>query len=363
MALKIILHVGMDKTGTTSLQQSFQTGALRGNAVYVWLDGQPNSSLPVMHAVEATESLRLFSNQLAASARTNLHMKLNARKAFERQLTDAQDRTAVISGEFINYMTAAETADLRAFLAAYSSDITVIAYVRRPKAYIESVIQQIFKYESLPLSALVQHGPNYRKRFEKYDDIFGREKVILRDFDPALFPEGCVTRDFCRTLGLDVDESLVVRANESLSKPAVQMMNLFRRRYPGIVEGNEPLIGKMAELGGEKFRLHSKHYRRLFADMADDLAWIGERAGMDMSEDITRYDGKGAIESEKDLLDIDKAAVAWLIEQSGATDKKASLVRKQPEEIADLVNRLRLKLIARSAPAPGLRRPARLPGL
>jgi hypothetical protein len=361
--LKIILHVGMDKTGTTSLQNSFHAGALAGRATYVRLGDQPNSSLPIMYAVDATESLENFGNRLPSAVKANLYMKVNARKEFERQLSDAVDKTAVISGEFINYMTATETVDLKAFLSTYSSDLTVVAYIRRPKSHIESVVQQIFKYEALPLNTLVQHGPNYRKRFEKYDDIFGPDNVVLKEFDPALFPEGCVTRDFCRTFGLDIDESLVVRANESLSKPAVQMMNLFRRRYPGIVEGNDTLIGKMAELKGEKFRLHSKHFRRLIADMADDLAWIAERAGMDMSEDISRYDGQGAIESEKDLLDVDRQSVAWLIEQAGATDKKASLVRKQPEEIADLVNRLRLKLIRQAGPVAGLRQPPRLPGL
>ena len=77
----------------------------------------------------------------------------------------------------------------------------VIGYVRPPVAFKTSLFQQRVKHG---LGAFNIDGirPKYRKRFRKFDTVFGTGNVTLRKFDPATFPDRCVVRDFCQQLGI-----------------------------------------------------------------------------------------------------------------------------------------------------------------
>jgi hypothetical protein len=65
---------------------------------------------------------------------------------------------------------------------------------------------------------------DYRNRIETFDRVFGQENVIFRKFQPNTFPEGCVTRDFCRLIGISLNPSQIRRANESLRLDAVRLI-------------------------------------------------------------------------------------------------------------------------------------------
>ena len=218
-----------------------------------------------------------------------------------------------------------------------------------PKVLLESGFQQSVKGGGARKFNIGRLWPRYRRAFDKFDQVLGRDQVSLWKFDPASFPNKDVVTDFCQRLNLTLPTSDIIRANESLSLEAVSLLYIFRRfkldtkavNY-GEFRQIKRLVKKVSTLPGTPLKFREAMVRPVFDAFQHDTDWIEKRLGTSVSE--IGPDAEWAIRSEEDLLRPNRAAIDWLTRQIGVPTPEPAEYPVPAEQIAEWMDTLRLSL-------------------
>jgi hypothetical protein len=224
----VVLHVGMHKTGTTSIQRSLQH-LDRQRARYMQLGGS-NHTVPIVTAFSPDPARMEMHRRAGRGADELAAMKRNALQRLDSELALAgKYDKMVISGEGIVTLPPPALRELRAVLLRGVPRVQVFAYLREPVGYSVSAFQQRVK-DGGGLLRLVR--PEYRKRFERFVKVFGRDHFSPRVFARDKLKGGSAVADFCDVWSLPFDPKEEVRSNESISEPVVKLLHLFNRQGP-----------------------------------------------------------------------------------------------------------------------------------
>ncbi|KJV05314.1 hypothetical protein [Methylocucumis oryzae] len=194
-------------------------------------------------------------------------------------------------------------------------------------------------------------GPKirYKKSFEKFDHIFGKENVYFWKFDPNSFPDRCVVKDFCQRLHIDIEEDNIIRTNESLSLEATSLLYTYLRYGKALIlnsvgEKRFPLLVKqISQLSGRKLRFSSELITPILEKNRVEIEWIEQRMGASLAEDIYKDDAI-AIHSEKELITYTPETVLWLAKLLGEDYIDNMHPKMSHLEIAEWMHTLRLRL-------------------
>lgn len=337
-----IVHIGMHKTGTTSIQESLN-GYANDCFYYASLGETANHSLAI-YSLFIPDPSRHHMHRLAKRDGEGVRAYIrDVGVDFERSISAARGRTLLISGEDIGVMPPASINRLRDYLRARFSKVTIVGYVRPPGAFIASAFQQMLKAGNITSFDIDRLYRPYEKTFAKFDEAFGRENVLLRRFRPEDFPERCVVRDFCALIGTTAPRR-IVRENESLSRQVVSLLYIHSvsRGKLGLdrLNGRESrrLAGLFGPDGG-KFRFAPSLVRPIVEAQRPDIEWMEARLGSSLVEDFSET-RPGDVSSEKDLLEPTSDTRKALLRLLGSAAPKG--VRGETvEEIAQLVQTLR----------------------
>jgi hypothetical protein len=324
MMRSCVLHVGMHKTGSTSIQYSlYQNPTLQG-ATYLDL-GLPNPSGLIRHGFDHREQ----QTSPHFPRRTPEWLQNRARRV-RKQLIDALSAAgprSILSAEDASHLRLDEARELKQLLLSQVDYVGVLAYVREARGFMESMFQQNLKGGAQRLHLPGQY-PRYRFCFQKYDQLFGRENVQLVPFQPKTFVQKCVVHDFCLRTGVSIDPSTIRRANEGMSRHAAALLLNYRQRVQdhawnqdmpanmnALLRVDRYVVSGCMELEGPKVRFAPDLLASVFAEQREDLNWMAQRIGF-------AVDGVGSthaddIQSEADLLTLRPEAIAWLSQRTG----------------------------------------------
>jgi len=270
----VILHVGMHKTGTTSIQRSLQDLS-QSRARYVQL-GTSNHSVPIVTAFSVDPTQMGMHKRAGREAGDIAALKEKTLQGLQSELSRGREFDKfVISGEGIVALPPPALRALRSALLAQVPRVQAFAYVREPVGYSVSAFQQRVKSGAAP-HRLAQ--PDYRKKFERFINVFGRENFSTRVFSRERLKDGSVVADFCATWGLPYDAGREVRTNESISEAVVKLLHLFNRAGPGAQTDRRwrharvDLAAALAEHFPGRFELPARFHGQ--AVDAADLAWL-----------------------------------------------------------------------------------------
>lgn len=316
-----ILHVGMPKTGTTSIQESLHD-CLTDPAFRYFSFGEVNGSKGMATLFRAapetyhTHQKLGWSSYQIAQYRKKLHQQLEA------AMTNAAAEKAslILSAESCWQMSRAEFTHIRNFMADRGYIVKVVGYIRHWKQWLESNFQQRIKdalktFQAVPVNPIKL---DYRGRIQELEAVFGAEQVQIYLYDPQNFPAGCVVRDFCQRLGIKFDFTYVRRVNDSLKLSAVQFLYAYRKFGPGYGTGRQALaentwlIQQVSQLSGPPLRFHSSLLAPIEQELARQRPWLEQRLGHPFVEDIYCDDDAICIRQEADLFDFAPAALGWL---------------------------------------------------
>ena len=336
---RCVIHIGMHKTGSTSIQGSLQ-GFRDDRFLYADLGGGGNHSLAIYSLFAANPAgHHLHRTRNAEAVRAYIR---NARSNLKRSISATEGRALLISGEDIGVLPQPSLSRLREYLRRHFDEIEVMAYVRPPAAFMTSSFQQRIKTGGFKRFDLDRLYRNYRPAFEKFDAVFGRENVQLWKFDPTVFPDGCVVQDFCARLGIALPSQRILRLNGSLSRRAVALLYTYRNfgeKYGASTMKGGQAVKLGLRLAGEKFRLSPDLLRPILEKNRSDLEWMEARLGQPLEEEIGDH-RPGDVREEWDLLRPDPKAVSDLLGLLGESAPKG--VRGEtPDEVAQLVHALR----------------------
>jgi len=339
-----IVHVGMHKTGSSSIQNTLHnlhpkscsaTGYLKLNS--------PNHSGFFMTILSKNPE-DYHAHKLNGRSKEEVR-KIQARyaKQLESALASFSFKKVVVSAEDLSApdVTAEMLENLKLALSRHCRRVRVIGYVRPPVGYMQSAFQQRLQGGTQQNFEMRFLWPRYRKRFETLDQVFGKENVDLVPFRSQSLFRGDVVLDIAARAGFDLNERVLVRDNESMSLEAMAILFVFRKfqnsvGYEGFTSDNNRLIKMLSEIGSGKLVFAKDLVEPVMNSQRDDIEWMNERLGVSIED--TPRGSERAIGSLEDLFSVATANrdALW-----GLVSKHGKHVKGE-DPIAQLVDRLYL---------------------
>ena len=312
----IIIHAGMHKTGSSSIQSSLYK--LRGTQLdYVPWTGPNHSGLFTVMFEDAPETLPLFKRKSVTPEEVQGLKDMWSRKfkrTLRRNTADTPDRPVLFSAEAISGASEETVQRMADFVRSHAKEVRVVAYVRPPISFMTSAFQQRLKNGHKYNFRALRLWPYYRDRFEKLDRIFGRENVTLKVFSRDRLDQGDVVLDFAAEIGVDLDPSQVERSNESLSLEAAGLFHAYASYNTAeeLVDrasfrNRQRFMNLMMTIGQRRFALSDTLTTPLVEANRADLDWMEERLGTQLYEGASQVEG--AVSSEDDLMAAGVAAM------------------------------------------------------
>ncbi|WP_420392597.1 hypothetical protein [Acuticoccus sp.] len=274
MSKRAVLHIGFEKTGTTSTLATL----LRSRA-----DLAAAGILVPEVGADHTFLAAAFGRQSRAVDGREADLA-----ALARQVEAFDGGDILFSAESLAAMQPAGVSALAEHLSSIVTDVLVVAYVRHPVEQAASLSQQLVKSGHARL-AEVDAAPRYRRyrpRLEKYVEAFGRDQVLVVPFERAALAGGAVQRDLLTRMGrADAQDALTLEdRNESLTTPAVVLKSLMDQADPSLRVRRKPL----SRIAGPKFALTEEALAAAEALGADDLLYLEAAFGMRLSDPSRR---------------------------------------------------------------------------
>jgi hypothetical protein len=349
-----VVHVGMHKTGTSSIQTMLYHHLSDERFHYANLGGENHSVAVYSLFCDQPEAYYILRALGWGSEDIAAYNGSNRKALVESFQSQSSDVVELISGEDIGVMSAAELQRLKEFLSQYFSRIQVIAYIRWPVSYIRSALQETIKDGNIRLE-LTGCDPNYM-RFQAFEATFGKDNLMLRPFIQNHLFENDVVKDFCHVLGIQYKcVPQPIRDNESMSLEALKLLYAFHK-FHGLDDGpnryyeKELLISALRGIGRSKFRISEELYRPIIERNRPGLRYVEEHMGFhpNEAEDYAVRDQDG-ITCEDDLLRFSDETIADLKRLLGGAWLGDEALGNSPEDVARIVDLLRLKLISNAS--------------
>jgi hypothetical protein len=306
IGMKVFIHAGMHKTGSSSIQKMLNIVELPNYAIP--RKGEGNLSGVMSMLFEDAPKKRRMAASKGMTQKT-LKRKGDIWANYLADILRSNKEFGVLSAEKISTLPRNGLIRFRELIEEFSSDIKVVAYVRRPVSYMQSAFQQRVKGGNSQGLFRGVLWPDYKNRFANIDEVFGRENVTLKIFDPDHLRSRDVVIDFFSEIGVELSPEAIMQTNEALSLEATALLYVQRRLGDGYVRGfrkagagNRAFIEALRGIGTGKLTFASEFVDPILEEYRADLEWMEARLGMAL-EDAPKTEGP-LIASEDDLLRI-----------------------------------------------------------
>lgn len=308
--MKIVIHAGMHKTGSSAIQAYFSEYRNPDFKYARWTKGGNHSGLFVL----LFQNAELISQYHGFKARGPEYCQSLPKlreiwySSIEEDIRSAEGKKFIFSAEDISHPSLQSAVVAMAdFFRQKTDDITVVAYVRQPLSFALSAFQQMLQGSDLRSLRLDAIWPQYKARFNFLDQVFGRNRVILRPYNRATLVGGDVVHDFASILDLQITAPPKTKANVTLSAEATALLYTQRRMGTGFVGGfdrayaaNGAFIDALRGIGTSKLTFADSLWSPVLEQNRADLEWIEERLGVPLHD--TPTPDALAIASEEDLF-------------------------------------------------------------
>lgn len=287
MQRHLILHAGMHKTGTSSIQKYLHTADLQNAGYLKWR--KPNHSILFVMLFAQKPQEHWFFRQRNVSLQELSVRRKRQRKKIAQQILSSRHSLFLFSAERMYGASRRDLENCRSFFSEHFPKISVHCYVRDPLGFAASMFQQNLKTGGVPgpLSVL----PRFSQRIGNLDGVFGEDQVHLRlHRDPHQRSENIV-EDFCDWVGLDSTTDKNIAANQSLSADATALLYLFRKRAgfqltsADAVAENQKMIQALTLIDGPRLRFSDAFFGEDGREiLAREQNWVQARMNRTLPE-------------------------------------------------------------------------------
>jgi hypothetical protein len=236
---QIILHAGLPKTGSTSIQNNcyqHRNVLLQNGIVYPSFNlGERrllNHSDPLTAVVFDTPNERQWAYRQGV-----MDSQKEAKTEFSRQFSQVLSEPAgdrlLLSAEIVANYSNRDLKKLRKYLEKYTDDLRVLIFLRSPQSSVESILQQQ-AYGGGVADNIRGAVVAVRERFEVLYRQFGDRLEVL-DFHASLDEPGGLVGVFLRALSIEddvVSKLSFSSSNERVSMEAYKLMVAINERFP-----------------------------------------------------------------------------------------------------------------------------------
>jgi hypothetical protein len=224
-----ILHAGLHKTGTTSIQESLN-GYDDGDIAYAKL-GKKNHSNFLQTLFLKNNHFNHWTN-LGLSAAEHKELVSVYWNTLNKQLLKRHSRI-IFSGEELSALDTEALARLKRHFNAHQRDVAVFVFVREPLGMTASLMQEMVKWGSLLQNESTDGDAiNYllSERVGNLLKVFGNDATHILHYEDALsnkYPRGVVDY-FAEALGIRPEDLPSIKStNQSISETTYKLLNNF----------------------------------------------------------------------------------------------------------------------------------------
>jgi len=239
-----VLHIGVEKTGTTSIQatlaanrdQLLRVGILCPRSLgekinaraYAYASEGPLDEIKVQCGLDGPGSLEDFRRDVA--------------RQFADEVAGAKPKKIIICNEHLSsrLRSTSEISRLERLLTRQCQSIKVVVYLRAQGDAHRSAYSTYVKTGGTdafhaPNPTLLRDRYVYDLMLQRWESVFGSESMDVRIYDPAKFPEGDVLLDFADLFDGLISISDLVREphkNSSLDSFSLAFLRAMNRYVP-----------------------------------------------------------------------------------------------------------------------------------
>ncbi|EOD7267543.1 hypothetical protein ACJ5EZ_001190 [Campylobacter coli] len=249
------VHIGTEKTGTTSIQEFLYINKSiiqKQNYFFVQSIGIKNHwdlaflgySLNKKDSYILNNSLWNF--QAIKQHKKNIFSKIKDEVKFNHKI--------IFSSELLQSRLTRkrEIVKLYTFFKKIGfTNIKVICYIRDANEMLRSLLSEAIKWEEIDSFELKEEKEEYKLGYKKnlfhfhhicnhkqtlqwWGEVFGKENLIVRLFDKNEFYQGDLLKDFIHSIGLEWDDEFIIppKQNESLDLLGIDLLRRINKFLP-----------------------------------------------------------------------------------------------------------------------------------
>lgn len=248
--MDVYIHIGTEKTGTTSLQSFFRENRTLLSARGVCYPASPGEEKHFSLSVYCRDD-KIKDDLITRSGLTDI----DSIRKFKRELPEkirseilsvpGKEKKLIFSSEHLSsrLLNKEEIQQLKELVTPYSDNPKIVIYLRRQDEFLISSYSTSIKsggtneFKIPSVNKRVENRFNYFTILEKWREVFGLENMIVRVYDRSLLVDGDIINDFLSITGIPVDESFnkPVNKNESLNYKALEFLRRFNPYVPPII--------------------------------------------------------------------------------------------------------------------------------
>lgn len=252
--MKLHLHIGTEKTGTTTIQNflNLNRGALSEAGILVPRSlGETNHRLlaGIANNDDVIDDLFKQENLLEIGARRRA--KERWWRLFMAEVSKHDLPRAVVSSEHLQSRLRAdgEVQRLHDLLSELFHEIKVVLYIRSPIETVVSLYSTAVKYGSTaadippPGAEYFRNIVHHQETIQRWSKVFGQSNIIVKIFERQHFPVGSLVADFSEacefpSAGFESPPD----QNESLSLLGIEILRRINREIPVFLDegGSNP---------------------------------------------------------------------------------------------------------------------------
>lgn len=376
--MRIILHIGTEKTGTSSIQKfclDNREQLLRQGVYY-----------PLSPADRLGNHIKLSAYFQDSGWVRHLRRDLGITdpgqlKQFRRQflfdltkeLSRHADKTVLFSNEHLSMChDEDEIAKLAGLLKKFTRDIKILVYLRKQmdKQATLNATRIVRGEPGLKLNLTPAHldSPNfdYLSMLDRWAKFFGKRNITVRPFERRQLVDGDAVKDFIDVLGLEGDFTFSRERNKRPSVECVQFLTYMAKHLPRMVDDAPhpyrrdlgDVVKKVAE--GEPYscpqlQKFEPHFDESNAEIA--RKYLARKDGI-LFKNAPRLDAEPPPLSVEQAVEI--AAKLWIhqckiIDRLGEEIDKYKALIRQLKRQEMLPSELAEKLLAEPGVLPGQR--------
>lgn len=250
--MKCFLHIGTEKTATTSIQDFLDLNRVKlqeNNYIYTESAGKVNNKKLAVAAYDLsrrdnlTKKLGINTDQELYSFQQNVIEKL------EQELSNSSNSSVIFSSEYIQsrLRQPSELLRLKSILKRLGfDDISIIVYLRNPVDTANSLYSTAVKcgetsaLPPLPNHKYYQNICHHQQTLERFGSVFGESALIPKIFHKSEFKNGSIINDFLATIGIHNSAGYKIpqNKNESLSPLGIEILRRINAKISYSAQDN-----------------------------------------------------------------------------------------------------------------------------